>query len=272
MDVRLHGRRWRMLVAGFTQGGVRLLEAAVPRPGPGEVLVRVRAVEVAPGAAGPGVPGGGFAGVVAQLGAGSFGWEVGDQVLGHCGAGAWAQFVAVDGARLAERPVGLPWEQACALAGSGRAVEAALGSLALRRGETLLVLGAGRGAGPLAVQLARAHGARVLAAAARHDHAHLRALGADVVAAAPPASWDGVDAVLVVSGAPVDGVRVTRLGAGAVGRPSGLVELWEEARVRPEVAAVLPLDRAERALRLAAGGRARGSVVLEPWPIVSFGR
>ncbi|GAA2745637.1 zinc-binding dehydrogenase [Kitasatospora cinereorecta] len=267
-------------------GEPRLVELPAPRPGQGQVLLQVCAVEVGGEAAGvpDGVPGGGLAGVVVQLGPGSFGLEVGDHVLGHAPAGAWAQFAAVDGARLTPRPEGLPWAQAAALAGAGQAVLPALTALRLRSGERLLVLGAGRGAGPLAVQLARARGAVVLAAAGPRDHAHLRLLGArpvrpDRVAAA---GSDGVDAVLVVAGDPASvgdpaPGRTVRLGGAAAaamvaGRSAPhllpLVELWEEGAVRPDVAAVLPLERAGRARRLAAGGRMRGAVVLRPWPVV----
>ncbi|MFG2822939.1 hypothetical protein ACGFX4_26335 [Kitasatospora sp. NPDC048365] len=247
-------------------GAVVVREVVAPRPGPGQVLVRVRVAEVAPTAPGAG----GLAGVVCQLGAASFGLEVGDRVLGDAPAGTWAEYVAVDCARLTYLPPGLPWAHACALAGAARTVEPALDALALRPAERLLVAGAGRGDGPLAVQLALTRRVEVLAVAAPHDHAHLRALGARPTNGLP----DTPDAVLLIGAAPppleIPRTATTATPAGPPAHPLSLVELWEEYELRPDVAAVLPLARAARALQLAATGRPRGIVVLEP--IVSFGR
>ncbi|WP_354640614.1 alcohol dehydrogenase catalytic domain-containing protein [Kitasatospora camelliae] len=240
----------------------RPVELGVPRPGPGQVLIQVRAVCVLPGTPVPpgpypAVPGGGVAGVVAQLGAGSYGWEVGDRVLGWCGAGAWAQYAAVPGDRLATRPDGLPWTAACVLGGAALVAESALQERGVGPGGRLLVLGAASGPGALGVQLAHARGAAVLAVAAPRHHARLRALGAVPVSPARAGA--------TASGAVLD---CSRLAGPPVPvsaeRLDELVEFWAEGRLRVDVAAVLPLEHAGEARRLARSGRVWGSVLLAP--------
>ncbi|WP_431678714.1 alcohol dehydrogenase catalytic domain-containing protein [Kitasatospora sp. KL5] len=267
-------------------GALQVVEAVVPRAGPGQVLVRVAAAHLPRGgAARAGIPGEEFAGVVVQLGPGSYGLEVGDEVLGHCPSGACAEYAAADADRVAARPPELPWAEAALLPLTAAGVQAVLDGLRVRRGSTLLVHGAAGPAGRAAVALARWRGAAVVAVAAERDHALLRGLGAvpvgygaQLAERVTDAAPQGVDAVLDAAGhaaAPVwaelagGPERVAGLGPAAGGRThgeaesaeiAGLVELWQAGAFRLAPDEVLPLERA------AVPGPGPGRlVVVEPW-------
>ncbi|MGW6919519.1 NADP-dependent oxidoreductase [Kitasatospora sp. NPDC054939] len=293
-------------------GGPEVLRVAqVPTPvaGQGQVRVRVYAAGLQPvdlavrgGFTPPGavvelpvVPGNEFAGVVDQLGPGSFGWEVGDEVLGFRLLGSHAEYVVVDGSQLAAKPAGMPWEQAGALSASGQTAHTALGELRVKAGETVLVHGAAGGVGTMAVQLAVALGATVIGTASERNHDYLAELGAvpvsygeglaERVRALAP---QGVDAVLDAAGRGsveasaglvadhsrigtlVDPEAAGRFGARwlrserTAARLAELVELWETGRLRVEIAETFPLERAAEAHRLVETGHVRGKVVLTP--------
>jgi len=149
-----------------------------PEPGPGQVLVDVRAAGVnfpdllaiqgkyqiksEP----PFTPGAELSGVVAKLGTGVDGFAVGDEVIGIFAGGAFAEQCVVDAANLFRKPAAISFEQAAGLSITYGTSYYALKQLAkLQPGETVLVLGAAGGVGTSAVQLASAMGARVIAAA-----------------------------------------------------------------------------------------------------------
>ncbi|MFJ3792094.1 NADP-dependent oxidoreductase [Kitasatospora sp. NPDC090091] len=288
---------------------LRVTEVPTPAAGPGEVRVRVRAAGVQPadlavreGWSPPGtrleppvVPGNEFAGVVDQLGAGSFGWEVGDEVLGFRLLDSHAEYVTVDGAHLVAKPAAMPWDQAGALSASGQTAHTALTELKVGRGDTVLVHGASGGVGTAAVQLARAWGATVIGTASERNHDYLRELGAVPVAygeglvervrAVAP---QGVDAAFDAAGrgaleasvelvadrdrigTVTDHATAARLGLRqlraqrSAARLTELVELWEAGGLRVEIAAAFPLERAADAHRTVGTGHVRGKVVLTP--------
>ncbi|MFD5431446.1 NADP-dependent oxidoreductase [Kitasatospora sp. NPDC127067] len=171
---------------------LRVAEVPDPRPGPGEVRVRVYAAGVQPvdlaireGFRPPGlaveppfVLGNEFAGVVDALGPDAGHWRVGDEVLGFRVLGGQADLVTVDADRLVAKPAGMPWEQAGSLSASGQTAHVALTGLGVGPGDTLLVHGAAGGVGTVAVQLARAWGATVIGTASERNHGYLRELGA----------------------------------------------------------------------------------------------
>ncbi|MFE6500824.1 NADP-dependent oxidoreductase [Kitasatospora sp. NPDC057738] len=171
---------------------LRVAEVPDPRPGPGEVRVRVYAAGVQPvdlaireGFRPPGlaveppfVLGNEFAGVVDALGPDAGHWRVGDEVLGFGVLGGQADLVTVDADRLVAKPAGMPWEQAGSLSASGQTAHVALTGLGVGPGDTLLVHGAAGGVGTVAVQLARAWGAAVIGTASERNHDYLRELGA----------------------------------------------------------------------------------------------
>lgn len=157
---------------------VELRELPEPTPGPGQVLVDVRAAGVnfpdllaiqglyQIKAEPPFTPGAELSGVVAGLGDGVDAFEVGDEVIGIFANGAFAEQCIVDAANLFRKPESVTFEQAAGLSITYGTSYYALKQLAnVQPGETVLVLGAAGGVGTSAVQLAKAMGARVIAAA-----------------------------------------------------------------------------------------------------------
>jgi NADPH:quinone reductase-like Zn-dependent oxidoreductase len=161
----------------------------VPRPGAGEVLIKVRAAgvnpvdwKVAPRRLGM-VPGTDVAGTIDSLGEGVTGWKAGDQVLGFARqSGSYAEYAVIPVHSLARKPKSMTFEQA---AGVPIAAETAYRALhesgKIARGQTVLIHGAAGGVGSAAVQIAKAAGARVIGTASPNNHEFLRSLGADQV-------------------------------------------------------------------------------------------
>jgi putative PIG3 family NAD(P)H quinone oxidoreductase len=189
--------------------------APVPQPGPGQILIAVRAAGVnrpdiaqrkgvyppPPGA--PDTLGLEAAGEVVALGEGALRWRVGDPVTALLGGGGYAQYVAVDARHALPIPEGLDFAQAAALPETVFTVFSNTFEIgALKAGETLLVHGATSGIGVMAIQLAKALGARVIATsrtARKADQA--RALGADL--SLDVSAEDFVGAVKAFGGADV---------------------------------------------------------------------
>ena len=172
---------------------IELQELPSPEPGPGQVLVEVRAAGVnfpdllavqgkyqirsEP----PFTPGAELSGVVASLGEGVEGFSVGDEVIGIFAGGAFAEQCVVDATNLFRKPAAISFEQAAGLSITYGTSYYALKQLAkIEPGETILVLGAAGGVGTSAVQLAKAMGARVIAAASTAEKLEFAArAGAD---------------------------------------------------------------------------------------------
>lgn len=157
-------------------------EVPSPRPGPGQVLLDVKAAslnfpdvlmvqglyQVKPPL--PFSPGAETAGVVVETGAGVHGVNRGDRVIGIAGWGGFAEECVVDAGRLTPLPAEMDFETGAAfLFTYETALHALRDRACLDAGETLLVLGAGGGVGLAAVETGKAMGARVLAAASSGD-------------------------------------------------------------------------------------------------------
>jgi NADPH2:quinone reductase len=165
-----------------------------PFAGPGEIRIRVRAAGVnrpdllqrqglyppPPGASD--ILGLEVAGEVDQVGEGVDRWHIGDRVCALLGGGGYATLAVVDARHALPVPDGLDFTDAAALPETVFTVFANVFEAGrLKSGETLLVHGATSGIGVTAIQMAKAHGARVIAtsrSAAKADAA--RALGADI--------------------------------------------------------------------------------------------
>lgn len=170
-------------------------EVAPPVPGPGEVLLDVVAAGVnradvlqrqgfyppPPGA--PAYPGLEASGHVAAVGADVTGWRVGDAACALLSGGGYAAQVAVPAGQLLPVPAGVSVADAAALPEVACTVWANVVMTAqLRAGETLLVHGGSSGIGTMAIQLARALGARVAVTAGTAEKlAACRELGADIL-------------------------------------------------------------------------------------------
>ncbi|WP_436956300.1 NAD(P)H-quinone oxidoreductase [Streptomyces sp. SudanB182_2057] len=166
-----------------------------PVPGEGEVLVEVAASAVnradilqrqgaysPPPGASP-YPGLECSGRIAALGPGVSGWAVGDEVCALLAGGGYAEKVAVPAGQLLPVPEGLSLRQAAALPEVVCTVWSNVFMIAhLRADETLLVHGGSSGIGTMAIQLAKALGARVAVTAGTKEKLERCAeLGADVL-------------------------------------------------------------------------------------------
>ncbi|MFD4207765.1 NAD(P)H-quinone oxidoreductase [Micromonospora tulbaghiae] len=162
-----------------------------PEPGPGEVIVEVRASAVnradllqrqghyppPPGASA--YPGLECSGTVRALGPGVTGWSVGQEVCALLAGGGYAEQVAVPAGQLLPVPAGVDLVDAAALPEVACTVWSNVVDLArLAEGDTLLVHGGGSGIGTFAIQLGVALGATVVVTARSAKHERLRELGA----------------------------------------------------------------------------------------------
>lgn len=285
-----------------------LSRAEIPQPGPGQVRIRVRAVAVNPIDAKirsgrmdgifpirfPVLPGWDVAGVVDAPAEGASA-AVGDEVFGVAAAGGYSEYALLD--RPVPKPAALSWADAAAVVTVGEAAYRVLKHLALKAGQTLVILGAGGSVGTIAVQLATARGITVVGTAADGDIGRLAGLGATAVpygdgwaervrAAAP----GGVDAVFDTSGAGLlpdaiglagDAARVITIADGnaadhgvrftgsdpADRAPESLPELaalMADGRLTVPVWRTYPLAEAARAHADLDAGRNHGKLVLLP--------
>jgi len=194
-------------------GGIDVLrvdEVALPAPGPGEVLVRVRAAGINPGEAKiregamhalfpatfPSGQGSDFAGVVEQAGDGVTGVAAGDEVIGWVDTrSSQAEHVVAEAANVVPKPEAVPWEVAGALPVAGFTAWAAVNAVGgAKPGDTVVVSGAAGGVGALAVQLARRNGATVVGLASEANHDWLRAHDVIPVTYAEPGLADRIRA------------------------------------------------------------------------------
>ena len=177
-----------------------------PVPEDDEVLVRIRAASMHPDVwhvivgypfalrlMGNGIrkprpiPGTDMAGVVEAVGKSVTRFDVGDEVFGECAkhgwmnGGAYAEYVAVPERYLALKPRNVTFEQAAAVPTAGTIALNNLGGAVRPQRGSVLINGAGGCMGPIALQIAKAEGARVTAVDCAEKLPMLRALGADHV-------------------------------------------------------------------------------------------
>ena len=168
-------------------------ELPTPEPAAGEVRIRVHAAslnfpdllvvrghyQVKPPL--PFVPGAEYSGHVEAIGAGVEHLKIGDAVAAVGVCGGFGTHALANAAHVIRLPAGFDLADAAAFAFTyGTAHHALMDRGALRAGETVLILGAAGGVGSAAVQVAKAAGARVIAAASTDDKcARCLDLGAD---------------------------------------------------------------------------------------------
>jgi NADPH:quinone reductase len=246
-----------------------LRETAVPAPGPGQVLVAVRAAGVNRGelirgaqarsgpSAQPARAGGEFAGEIAALGEGVTGWAVGDRVMGRT-AGSYAAYVAASQRALMRIPDGMAWPEAAAVPNVFvTAHDALVTNGAAVAGECVMVTAASSGVGTAALQIARHIGASPVLATTRSPAkaAALRGLGAQEVIDTREAGWveavrratagRGVDVIIDHVGGPLlaGNIEVLALkgrlvSVGRTGTWVGECNLDEVARKRLRIIGV----------------------------------
>lgn len=168
-------------------------EVPTPEPKPGEVRVAIRAAslnfpdllivqnkyQVKPPL--PFVPGSEYAGTVDAVGEGVKHVKVGDAVAAFGGMGGFATHACVDARLVMPLPAGFAFDDASAfICTYGTTHHALIDRAQLKAGETVLILGAAGGVGTAAIQIAKAVGARVIAAASSDEKCKTcRELGAD---------------------------------------------------------------------------------------------
>ena len=306
-----------MRVAGIEHRGgpIETLEVAdPPAPRNGEVLIEVKAAGVGDwdefvragdwdvGRTPPMALGVEAAGVVAAVGSGVEGWSVGDEVLTHplplADQGTWAPWLIAPARLLARKPAGVSW--ACAGAfpvPALTAVQVLDEALRLRRGESLLVNGAGGVTGGLIVSLAVLRGVRVLATAGPSSRERVIRAGAATVVDYHDPDWPeqileatgrrGVDAaanaarggaasalqtvreggrLTTITSDPPQPERSIEIGSIYVHTDAAQLELASQAlaagRLEFGIGASFPLSQAAAALARAVAGRG-GAVVLQ---------
>jgi NADPH:quinone reductase-like Zn-dependent oxidoreductase len=215
-----------------------VVRVPLPRPGTGQVRIRVRAAGVNPvdGAVRAGVFGGAgqriglgwdVAGEIDELGPGVTGWTTGQRVVGlHYGPvkplGTHADHVVLDASAVAAAPVSVDGATAAGLPLSGLTAARAVDLLELAPGSSVLVTGAAGVVGGLAVQLAARAGLVVTALAGEEDEALVRSLGAAAFVPRGKAPAEPVDGVLDAAVLGAEALSFVRDGGVYVGlRPHG---------------------------------------------------
>lgn len=166
-----------------------------PAPGPGQVAIKVEAAGVnfpdvlivqnkyqfKPAL--PFIPGSELAGVVSVVGEGVTQFKAGDKVIAFAGQGAFAQQIVVPAQAAMPIPPGMDFDTAAAITLTyGTSHHAIVDRAQLKAGETMLVLGAAGGVGIAAIEIGKALGARVIAAASSDEKlAVCKDHGADVL-------------------------------------------------------------------------------------------
>lgn len=187
----------KAIVVENAEGPFVLRDLPTPAPGTGEVLVKIHASGVNPldtkiwaGSAAharhplPAVLGIDMAGTVEAVGAGVEAFAVGDDVYGMTGGvggvqGSLAQYAAVDARLIAPKPASLSMREAAVLPLAViTAWEGMVDRVDVQEGETVLVIGAAGGVGHVALQLAKARGAKTFGVDRAEAADYLRSIGA----------------------------------------------------------------------------------------------
>jgi NADPH:quinone reductase-like Zn-dependent oxidoreductase len=219
----------------YTAHGDSAVEAfhdlPIPAPGPGELLVRVRAAGVNPvdwkrrtgylpvGATAPALPavfGSEVAGIVERVGARVTDFAAGDAVFGTTVGGGYAEYALVTAEIAAHKPARLSFQDAATLPVAAATAHDGLRQLDLPAGARLLITGAGGGVGVAATQIARHLGITVIGTASLGKKGFVESLGAVHVASGPgvadrirEAVPTGIDAIFdLVGGADLEAVAV----------------------------------------------------------------
>lgn len=284
-----------------------------PKVGPDFVLVRAKAAGVNPvdwkireghldalfPTHFPVIPGWDVAGVVERVGPAVSEFSPGDEVIGyvredHIQRGTYAELVSAPVRTLGRKPTRLSWTEAAGLPLAGlTAYQALTKALTINADDTVLIHAAAGGVGSLAIQIARAKGARVIGTAGPQNHDYLRELGAEPVAYGPGLADEvrklapnGVSAALDLVGGEaidvtpelltdkgrwasiIDPSVIERGGRYVFVRPdpndlAALAGLADDGRLTVTIAKTFPLTEAAEAQRLNAEGHTRGKIVLE---------
>ncbi|HEX8306750.1 MAG TPA: NADP-dependent oxidoreductase [Jatrophihabitans sp.] len=276
----------------FTQyGGPETQEFAevdTPRPGPAELLVRVRAAGVNPvdhkvrsgrfAANGarelPSEFGSEISGVVEAIGSDVEGFSVGDEVFGWPapGHGAFGEYTVTSVGTTAKKPPQLGFLDAAALPVAAATAYDGVAQLGLSAGQTLLITGIGGGVGVAAAQLARNDGIAVFGTGSEGKRALVESLGATLIPYSDGLEQrirqllpDGVDAIFDLIGA--DALAAV---AGLVKDPARLISAADPTGVTRFGGAPIRRDRSVRVLDAVALLAAEGKLDPHVTQVVPF--
>jgi NADPH:quinone reductase-like Zn-dependent oxidoreductase len=286
-------------------------DAPDPRPAIGDVLVKVHAcgftaselfwplyTDRAGRDRTPLIPGHEFAGVVVELGDGTAGVAVGDEVYGLIDGyrdGAAAELIAIEARDVALAPSTIDHVQAASLPQAGlTSWQGMFDHGRLRSGQTVMIHGAAGAVGSIAVQLAKAKGALVIGGGRSKVRSLVLDLGADEFVDIERDRWqDDVKDIDVVFDT-VGGDVLAR--SGRIVKPGGalvtvaspppddrddirsiffirdpnraqlieIAQLVDAGKLKPQVGAVYPLAQAREAFTAKSGGGIPGRIVLQP--------
>jgi NADPH:quinone reductase-like Zn-dependent oxidoreductase len=210
-----------------------LAEVPALTPGPGQLLVAVRAAGVnpvdwkrrsgrhppdAPPLPLPAVLGSEVAGVVQRLGDGVTGFAVGDPVLGGALTGGYAQYALLCAELAVRKPPGLSFADAAALPVASATALNGVRGLRLPVGATVLVNGVSGGVGVAAAQIAAHDGLRVVGTASAGKREFVESLGVRHVASGPGVA----ERVRAAAPGGVDGI-LDLVGGGSLAELAGLL-------------------------------------------------
>lgn len=297
-----------------TFGGPEVLtyeDAPRPEPTAGEVLIRVHAAGVNPvdwktrerGFRRKDLPmivGWDASGVVESVGSAVTRFKPGDEVYAMTDLsrdGAYAEFVVAREDAVAIKPGSIGHVEAASVPLAGlTAWQAMFDTAGLTEGQTVLIHGAAGGVGHLAVQLAKARGARVIGTASERNHEFLKEIGCDEVIDYRTTRFEDavkdVDVVLDTVGGDTlersyDVVKKGGFVVSIIGEPSQekarergvgtarilvkpdgaqlaeIAALIDAGKVRPEVSHTFPLAEAAKAHQQSQTGHTRGKIVLK---------
>ena len=183
---------------------LRLSDVPEPKPGSGDLLVKVRACainypdvliiedkyQMRPPR--PFAPGGEISGEVVAVGDGVDDWQVGERLVAVTGFGGLAEMILVPAKAAYRLPAGRGFDEGAALLLTyATSIHGLYDRGRLQAGQTLLVLGAAGGVGLAAVELGKARGARVIASVSSEEKAAAaREAGADEAIVYPRGPFD----------------------------------------------------------------------------------
>jgi len=247
-------------------------ETQIPEPRRDEVLVRVLAAGVGPwdvavrtgrlDAGLPYIPGAEFAGLVVGDSGADAAFEDGEPVYGYPGlTGCYAQYVCCPAEQMAPLPAGLTVPDAAAVPVDAMTAKQGLtDQLGIAAGDTVLITAAAGGLGHLAVQIARVHGANVIATASQQHHDFVHRLGASLVLDHQQPDWPQQVRKLTDGGASkvLACAEPTLAGAAAAARDGAVLATPVHADSYPG---------SDRVHWQSYNGQARGSdlIALAPW-------
>jgi NADPH:quinone reductase-like Zn-dependent oxidoreductase len=296
---------------------LRYEDAPRPQPNDDEVLIRVVAASVNPVDVAirsgkyaqyfhttlPLIPGMDAAGVVEKAGGKISKLKAGDPVYAFFslqGEGGYAEFAIAQENEVSAKPKGITYEQAAAMPAAGStAWQALVDAAKLSPGQTVLIHGGSGGVGHLAIQIAKARGARVIATASTASQEFMKKLGADQTIDYTKAKFEevvkDVDVVLDAVGgdtltrsygvvkkggvivsiageldqAALDAHAIRGISISASPKTDtfeNLTRLIEAGKLKPVVTQVLPLAEVAKAQDQIATRHTHGKIVLRIAP------